>query len=168
MATNIFQGDLQVSGNVVAGGIISSSTGWITDSQVQANAAIAATKIIHQEQHAVQLFGSTTTVAALTLLVGGIRGTTSSLVEFWAAPITPPTTTDTVHVDLQRSTGGAAFATTLAATIAFTSSSVARTILTATPTSTLVQGDLLQIVVTVTGTSAQGLIAGFTTRESAT
>lgn len=168
MATNIFQGDLQVSGNVVAGGTVTAATAFVTDALVAAGTNIAATKLIHQQQHAVQLFAPTTTVAALTILVGGIRGTTSSLVEFWAAPITPPTTTDTVHVDLQRSTGGGAFATTLAATIAFTSSSVARTILTATPTSTLVQGDLLQIVITVTGTSAQGLIAGFTTRESAT
>lgn len=168
MSTNIFQGDLQVSGNGVFGGIISSSTAWITDSQVQAGAAVSATKLIHQHQRGVQLFAPGTTVAAATLLCGGIRGTTASLVEFWAAPITPPTTTDTVHVDLQRSTGGGAFATTLAATIAFTNTSVARTILTATPTATLVQGDLLQIVVTVTGTSAQGLIAGFTTRESAT
>jgi hypothetical protein len=160
--------DMQVIGNIVANGIITSSTAFITDSLVQAGAAISATKMIHQQQHSIQLFASATAVSAVTQLVGGVRGTTSSLVEVWAAVITAPTSSDTVHVDLQRSTGGGAFATTLAGTIAFTSSSTGKTIYTATPTATLVQGDLLEIIVTVSGSSALGLIVGFTTRESAT
>lgn len=168
MATNIFQGDLQVSGSVVAGGVITSSTAWITNSQIQSGAAIDATKCIQQHQYSLQLFASTTAISAVTQLVGGIRGTTSSLVELWAAVITAPTTTDTVSIDLKRSTSGGAFATTLAATLDFDSSSTAKTIYTATPTATLVQGDLLEIVVTVSGTSAQGLIVGWTTRETAT
>lgn len=168
MATNIFQGDLQVSGNVVAGGTVTASTAFVTDALVAAGTNIQATKVIHQQQHAIQLFAPTTAVSAVTQLVGGIRGTTSSLVELWAAVVTAPTSTDYVHVDLQRSTGGGGFSTTLGAVLAITSSSSAKTIYTATPTATLVQGDLLEIIVTVSGTSAQGLIVGFTTRESAT
>jgi hypothetical protein len=160
--------DMQCAGNVIVAGIITSSTAFVTDALVVAGTNIAATKVIHQHQYSVQLYAPTTTVAALTQLLGGIRGTTSSLVEFWAAVITPPTTTDTVNVDLRRSTGGGAFATVLAGTILFNNSSAARTIVIATPTSTAVQGDLLEAVVTVTGTSAQGLIIGWTTRESAT
>lgn len=158
--------DIQVQGNVVASGIISASTGWITDSQVQSGAAIQATKLIHDQKHSIQLTAPGSAVAAATQLVGGARGATCSLVEVWAAVTTAPTSTDYVHVDLQRSTGGGAFATTLGAVIAITSTSSARTIYTATPTTTLLQGDLLEIVVTVSGTSAQGLIVGWTTRES--
>lgn len=160
--------DMQVSGNIVASGVITSSTAFVTDALVIAGTNIAATKVIHQQQHAVQLFAPGTAVSAVTQWVGGIRGTTSSLVEVWAAVATAPTSTDYVHVDLQRSTGGGAFATTLGAVIAITSSSSAKTIYTATPTSTLVAGDLLEVIITVSGTSAQGLLVGWTTQESAT
>jgi hypothetical protein len=92
--------------------------------------------------------------------------------EFAAAVDAVPAGGDkAVTVDLQKSTGGGAFATLLTAVITINSASSAKTKYTGTlvATPTFVAGDLLRIVVALTGTTgnqAQGLVARAVVQEN--
>lgn len=70
-----------------------------------------------------------------------------------------PTTTDTVTVDIQKSTGGGAFATVLTAPVVIDNTNTVRVTedYSSFSSTTYVAGDILIAVVTVSGTSAQGL-----------
>lgn len=83
---------------------------------------------------------------------------------FEAVADTVPTGSATVVVDLQKSTGGAAFSTVLTSTITINSSSTNRTAVAGTVnTATYSAGDLFKIIVTATtgtsDTAAQGFAA---------
>lgn len=121
-----------------------------------------------------ELFASATTITALTKEVYVVKGANGTLLGFTAAIIgTIATGADrTVTVDLHKSTGAAAFATVLSATIGFTNASVLRTAASGTFSSTsLVAGDLLRVVVTVAGAAgnqALGLVCSLQLREETT
>lgn len=129
------------------------SAGSITNTHVSAAAAIAATKVQQQRNVTVELFGPAVAVAALTKWVAVIRGTTGTLVAIKAATAVIASGADrTIAVDLQKSTGAGAFATVLSGTANFTNASPVRTLVSGTFSSTtLVAGDILEVIVTVAG-----------------
>lgn len=144
----------------------------IADSLISDSAAIAAGKVIRHQAIDNELYGPSTTVAALTKDVHIVRGATGTLVGFEAAICgTIATGADrTVTVDLQKSTGAGAFATVCSSTIGFTNASVLRTPVAAVFSSTgLVDGDILRIVVSVAGSAgnqASGLLTTLTMAET--
>lgn len=72
---------------------------------------------------------------------------------------TVPTSSDTVVIDVLKSTGGGAYASVLSATYTMNSSKTARTIYNPTITSTTFSAnDILKVSWTVTGTSASDLL----------
>jgi hypothetical protein len=114
-----------------------------------------------------QKSGTAVTADNKPLLV--VDGATGAVVNFQACMTgVLPTSSDTVTVDLQKSTGGGAFASILTAAIQFTSSvGTLRTMLAASiATASLVQGDILEVVVTVSGSSGQGLCVELATSET--
>lgn len=126
--------------------------------------ALAASKLIRHQSVDVELFGPATTVTALTKWIHIVRGSTGTLVGLEAAiAVLASDVSRTITVDLHKSTGGGSFATVLTSTIGFTTSSTVRVPVAAViNTATLVDGDILAIVVTVAGGSgsqATGLMA---------
>lgn len=137
--------------------------GSIGDSAVEAAAGIDPTKVIHQfPLHHYQTTGTAVVAAVEDLHI--VQGAGGTLVSFEAA-VTGAVATGadrTVTVDLHKSTGAAAFASILTAPIVLDDDSVLRTAVAATlASSTLADGDILRVVVTVAGSAgaqAQGLI----------
>lgn len=95
------------------------------------------------------------------LIVGGTTGKVTR-VQVANTGALASDATNTVTIDVQKSTGGGAFATILSATLTFTNTDTLRTAKVGTiSTAGLVTGDILRIIVTVahtTGTQAQGLV----------
>lgn len=155
--TSIHRGDLHVTG-ALSSTRLRLPAGSVDDQAVTGDPpGIGADKIIHRIPLARQLAAPATAVAAVTELVyicQAIGGATIRRIE--AAVVTPATGNDrTVTVDLQRSTGGGAFASVLTAPIAFDDESDALTAVAgAIAADTLDEGDLLQIVVGVAGSDA--------------
>jgi hypothetical protein len=127
-------------------------TGKINNGDVDANADIAASKVIHNQTIDSELFGPTTSVAALTKLLH-IAKSSGTIQYFRAIVVTPATGADrTVTVDLKKSTGGGAMSTVLSGTIGFTNLSTAFTDVSGTLSSAdYVEGDVFEAVVTVAG-----------------
>jgi hypothetical protein len=143
-----------------------------SNADISPSAGIAATKLEHQFPVSVQLFPPATSVAALTLPIYTVIGTAGEIVgmEAWISVVADDVSR-TISVDLQKSTGGGSFATVCSATADFTSSSTVRVPVPVTLSgSSLIAGDLLQLVVTVaggTGNQATGLHATVMLRETA-
>lgn len=104
-----------------------------------------------------------TTVAAITKTLEAIHRT-GEIVEISVTPITAPTGGDRAFtVDVKKSTGAGAFATILSSVVTVNSSSVSRTAQYATLSATaadllLARGDMLQVVVAISGSSGtQGI-----------
>lgn len=167
----VFPGDVQIKGTLMPT-TLSIPAGSLTNAGVASSAAIDASKLLHMVHVSTELFGPTTSVAALTKLAYVGKGVgTLSVVR--AAVVTPANDVSrTVTVDLQKSTGGGAFATVLSGTVGFTNGSSALTLVSGTISSaTYAAGDLFRWVVTVaggSGTQALGLLADFTTYEATT
>lgn len=163
--------DLYVDGYLTAKYLIPSSSS-VANAQVSATAAIDATKLQQQVRKAYYVEAATA-VTAVTIPLVIVRGLTGTLVDFKASiPGTIATGADrTVDVDLQKSTGAAAFATVLTSTIHFTNASTVRAVSSGSFSSTaLVATDLLQVVITVAGAAgnqAKGLLVDLTYREDA-
>lgn len=168
----VFPGDVQIKGTLLPTTVtLPAST--VTNAMVAAGAAIAESKVVHMVNVPTQLFGPSTTITALTqdCYIAKGAGTLTAV----RAAINGTIATDvsrTVTVDLQKSTGGGAFATVLSGTVGFTSSSTLRTLVTGTISSaSYAAGDLFRWVVTVAGGSgsqAVGLIADFVAYEATT
>jgi hypothetical protein len=153
--------DLFINGNLSAK-TLTPPAASINDAAILGNAKIDPTKLRHRNTIPIELFGPTTTITALTKWLYGVRGLVGTIIAFDGAIAVQATGGDrTVTVDLQKSTGGGAFATVLSVTINITSGTVIRTWVAATLSVTsLVAGDILQAVVTVAGAAgaqAQGL-----------
>lgn len=135
---------------------------------------LAATKSIARKSLSVELFGPTTTVAALTKGVHIVRGATGTLVGLQATVHgTIATGADrSLTIDLQKSTGAGAFATVLTGVLTIDDEDVVRTVYSATISSTgLVVGDILELIVAVAGASgnqALGLLVTLTFDEAPT
>lgn len=169
---NVIPGDLQVKGSGSFGSLTLPSSA-VSNSHVSSTAAIDASKLLHMVNVCTELYGPSSTVAALTkecYIAKGI-GTLTSV----RAAINGTIATGgdrTVTVDLQKSTAGGAFATVLSGTVGFTNGSTLRTLSTGTISSaTYAAGDLFRWVVTVAGSAgnqALGLVADFVTYEATT
>jgi hypothetical protein len=147
----------------------------VGDTQIKAGATgayVQATKLQHQAPGviggSVQIAGPTTTVATVTQTLGMAKGVgTLASLDGWIEVAAVGAAT--VTVDLQKSTGGGAYATVLSATMAISSATVIRT---AVPTTisaaSYVAGDIFRIVCTATaggGTLPQGLTLRLVARE---
>lgn len=142
--------------------------GW-TDNDIVSNANIQATKLVARRRISLELFGPAVTITALTKLLHILRQS-ATLVHVEAIQTVQATGADrTVTVDIQKSTGAGAFSTIMSGTIGFTNSSPIRTPVAGTFSSaSLVDGDILQAVVTVAGAAgaqAQGLLLTLTLDE---
>ena len=129
----------------------------VGDDNIEAGANIDATKVIHQHGlHYDQKAG--TDVAAETRIIHTFRNA-ATIVAVEVVPHTAPTGGDKAFtVDLQKGNASTAFATMLSSPVTVNSSSAARTIQTgALASSAAADGDSLQIVVAVSGsTGSQG------------
>lgn len=151
------EGDLQVRGAVAATSLISSSAS-ITDSMIAAaggGSFISPTKIKPRVPLGVADVAGTVATGTSRVFIALASG---SVQQVAVSLDTVPTSSDTVTIDVQKSTGGGAYATILSSTVLLNSSSVARTVYTGTISSaSFIAGDILRVNYTVVGTSAAGL-----------
>lgn len=140
----------------------------LTNTNIAADAGIRATKLEGEFNFT---HSQTSTIAAATQYLRVIRGGEGTIVAIEAA-ITEAIATGadrTVTIDLQKSTGGGAFATVLSSTIQFTNASTLRAVSAGTiSTSGVVDGDILKVTVAVAGAAgaqATGLVVSVTLRE---
>ena len=148
------EGDLYVTGTMFAAlGIVLPSNSVI-DATVSPAAAISTSKVVKQEplRHRQQ---SGSAVIAANEILGGVRGTTPSILQVRAMIDTVATGSDrTVTIDVQRSTGGGAFSSVLTSTLVFDHTATARTFSSATVSlPTLVDGDVIKVTVAVAGSA---------------
>jgi hypothetical protein len=167
MAQDLINNDLHVNG-ALSCKTFTLPAASVTNASVAGGAAIDATKLVHQFPLYVQQSPGSAVVAATTLL--HIARAAGSIVAIEAMTTTPATGADrTVTIDLQKSTGGGAFASALTTTIVLDDDTTARTPVAGTVASpSLVDGDQLQLVVTVAGAAgaqADGLLVTVTVRE---
>jgi hypothetical protein len=149
-------------------------TQYCNDLQRSGGNPFDAERFEQQYRQAYQLYGPTTTVAALTQLLYAVRGRTAELLDAEAFITVVASGADrTITVDIQKSTGGGAFATVMTSTIDITNATTVRTAVAGVVAAgglSLVDGDILQAVVTVAGAAgaqAQGLLLMLTIRERA-
>lgn len=167
-----FDNDIHCAGTISAA-TFNLSASCVSNADVEANAQIAATKLQQQNTgcgNSDELFGPTTSVAALTKTIG-MAYATGTILEFAAWIEVVATGADrTITVDLHKATGAGAYATILSATVGFTNASSVRTKVTGTLSSTsVVAGDVLRVVVTVSGAAgnqATGLSYRLTITEN--
>lgn len=152
MAQDLINNSLHVAGALSCQSFTPPAS-CIPDSAIPANAKIAASKLRHRHVINLELFGPTTSVAALTKWIKSVYGAAAEIVSFKAfIAVVATDVSRTISVDLQKSTGAGAFATVCSAVAGFTNGSAVRTGVAATLNSTsLVAGDILEIVVTVAG-----------------
>lgn len=165
MSRSILANDVHVQGNLSAT-TMAIPAGTIVDDDVNAAAEIAATKMEHEHVRGMKQRG---TIAAETEVVH-IVNATGTLQVFKASLEAACTSSDTVSVDLHKSTGGGSYATVLSAPIGFSSSDAARSVKTGTISSAgVIAGDQLKVVVTITSNSSGAdLLAQVTLTESST
>lgn len=167
MAQDIVNNDLLVRGTLNATRM-NIPAGAVGNSQIDAAANIAETKLQHR--HA-WTYSKNGTIVAATEYIGIMTGDGEVLSVEAAITETIATGADRVaSVDVQKSTGGGAFATILSATIDFDDASVLRAVVAGTIASAaLVAGDILKVVITVAGAAgnqALGLAATVQVREN--
>lgn len=161
MAANRIIGDLYVDGNLQAKSFTLPADA-VTDAKVAADAAIAASKLKHQ--HRVHLAQPNTAATTETRLVYAARGP-AEVIAFEAGSIAAALGAATVTLDLKKN--GASI---LTGVLTLNSANVARvTADAALATATMVDGDVLEIVVVATaggGTLPTGLFAMVTVNEN--
>src|SRR5690348_10127336 len=133
---NVLQGDLQITGNFSAGGMTIPSAS-VSNASVQAAANIASSKLQNLRTTSVQLNGPTTTITTQTAWLTSIKGASGNLVDINAfIAVVGSGGGMSVTIDLQKSTGGGAFATVLSSVITINSATTVRTAVPGTITST--------------------------------
>lgn len=155
-----YNGDVFVQGNLAAR-TMTIPSGTITNDSVKSDAKIAGSKMQQTRQYNHSQAGAN--IAAATEYFSIVTGTTGTLVSIEAAILETAAGGDrTVTIDLQKSTGGGAFATVLSSTIQLDSGNTIRVLEAGAISATgLVDGDILKLIVTVggtTGTQPQGLV----------
>lgn len=161
MGLSVIQGDVRVVGTLSPQSL-NPPAGSIGNAAVQASAGIEATKVVHQFP---LRYADDGQVTAITVPLHIARAA-ATLVAVEAIVTTAPGAGDSVSIDVQKGNQSTAFASVLAATLTIDENDAARQVKPATITTTAVaDGDTLQLVVTVTGTTAQGLCVVVTLRE---
>jgi hypothetical protein len=156
---SVIQGGMIVYGSLSASAIEYPALS-VKNSHVSETAGdrLTAAKVVHQFPVSYyQADGAAVAAQTATLHIAKAAGTLVGIQAVITGVV--PTTTDTVTIDFQKSTAGGAFATMLTGTIVLDIASVIRVPESGTPiaTPTYAAGDVLRIVVTVSGTSGQGL-----------
>lgn len=160
---NSLQGDLNVTGQVICGGITLPSNA-IGNAQVNAASPLGVTKTIHQyiKEYA-QAFASNATSVRIAL--HSVIGTTATVVSFFAGSTTAALTTATCTFDLYKN--GSSI---LSATIIITNSNMAyQQVTAAIATAGCTTGDCLEAVITAAasgGTLAKGIFCGVVIDET--
>lgn len=160
MATNILDGDVRTTGEHSAGSLVSESAS-LTNAMFSsaASARLVAEKVVHRFALDYRQ-NNGAAIAAATVPLHICRGTATAIQLKGAITGVVPTGADTVTVDIQKSTGAGAFATIMSATMQFSVASVLRTVVNSTSFSStsFAAGDIIAVVVTVSGSSGQGLM----------
>jgi hypothetical protein len=169
MATDTINNDLRVNGDLSAR-TMTLPAGSVGNTQVQAAAKVAASKLEGEFNLAHSQAG---TVAAATQYLRIIRGAAATLVAVEAS-VTEAVATGadrTVTVQVERSTGGGAFASVLTAAIVFNNASTLRAVVAGVlSTTALADNDIIRVTVAVAGAAgaqATGLLVCITLREDA-
>jgi len=139
----------------------------IVDAEISGSAAIKSTKVLHvttlRHTQTGNIIAATEYLTIVNVPNARVLALEASITETAAGG------DRTVTLDLKKSTGGGAFATILSSTLVFNSGDALRTIKTAAlATPDLVDGDMLQLTVTIAGTTGavpQGLLASLHLRE---
>lgn len=153
-------GDVLIGGNLQAN-TMTLATSSITDANVASAAAISYLKVTHMLL-ASYAQDSGADVATKTNVIYASRAASGAVVFDIAVAIdTAPTGGDKAYtVDVKKSTGGGAFSSILTGVVTVNSSSTTRSVVVASitgTTCTLAQGDILNVVVTTSGsTGSQG------------
>lgn len=161
---SVLNSNLYVNG-ILSAAAMSVPPASVGNASVVANANIEATKVQHQHQRIVATPPGSAVTSSTTLIHHSFGA--GIVVELDAILTTAPTTTNTVTIDLQRANEGSPFTTMLTAPLVLNNGTIPRR--SYSPTllaSALAPGDILQVVVTVTGTSAQGLLVSTVIREN--
>jgi hypothetical protein len=161
MCASVIRDDIDrvMSGDWTFTGAVNLPTDTIDENNVKSATLFAAENVEHRSpagEAAAQASGAAVAAANTIVHVAEYAGT---IEDFSVGIDTAPTTTDTVTIDLKKSTGGGAWATVLSSTIQFTSSDSDRSVKSGTlSTTTFAADDMLRVEVTVSGSSAQGIM----------
>lgn len=162
------EGDHHIVGTLSAGDIRYPALS-IGDADIEAAAAIQASKLERHQSIDIQHFAEGTLVSATSShLLHIVRGSSGQSVGFEAVIHTAAGATDSFcYIDLQKCTASTTWVSILSAAIAFASSDAVRTPKAGTiNTAALTDGDMLRTVITVTGTTnARGLQSSYTYSE---
>lgn len=154
MGVSLVDGDFTLTGTIRHTGTLVPSAGCVADSHVSASADIGVAKQRHRVK---KLLSFTGTPTAATQVIYACRVSTATIQYIKVGQIAK-NSSGSVTVDVQKSTGGGAFATILSATVTCNSSDTDRTAEAATVSSaSLVSGDILEVVITVSTPNGTGL-----------
>ena len=169
---NKIEGTVHFPGTVSIGSYFYPPAGSINNDAISSSATqrIAASKVVHQFTLTRQPFGPATTISAITELLHSVRGAAGTAIGLEVSVVTPATGADrTVSIDLQKSTGGGAFATILTTPLVLNNATAALTPQSAViASSSLSDGDILRVVITVAGAAgnqAIGLLLALVLQE---
>jgi hypothetical protein len=166
------QQTLSNADSIVGGGLAPTSfappTGCITDAAVQAAAGIQASKLQHQHQHTKGQDGAAV-AAVFRQQLHTVRGATASVTDFNVGAVVAALGNATATLDLQ--SGGVSILTGTITLDSTTAAYVLKAGALAAAASTLVAGNVIELVCTAvnagTGTLAKGLFGEVNMREAA-
>jgi len=159
-----FYGDVIFQGSATFAGSVVLPSSCVANANVQPAAAIDSSKLIHRFSLSRELFAPGTTIIAVAAALWHVARKGGNVVGIEAAITTAATGADrTVTVDLQKSTGGGAFATMLTTTVNITNATAIRTAVAGVVSGAgaFIDGDILQVTVAVAGAAgaqAAGLV----------
>jgi hypothetical protein len=164
------QGDLNVSGRVVCQSLQAPANS-IGNAAIESNAAIDATKLVHQWTIPYrQVPGTPVAADTFDIHIAKFSGTIVAI----EAVITGAIATGgdrTITIDLLKSTGAAAFATVMSGALVLDNTNVLRTVESGSISDTaFIADDLLRVTIAVAGAAgaqANGLLIVLTLRENA-
>jgi hypothetical protein len=155
LTQSVHQGDLYINGSL-SSKTFTAPDASVTNAMIAASAGIAATKVVHQiPVRYSSAVGSAATSATQVIHIARTAGTINSI-EVVAE--TAPTSTDTVTVDLKAGNSSTAYASVLSSVVTLDNTTSDREVVAGTiSTADYSDGDSLELVVTVTGSSCEGL-----------
>lgn len=161
MAQSRIEGDLFVNGAIACTGF-SPPASSITNAAVEAAAGIVATKLEHQD-HSVYAQANGTNNTAKRQVVKIVYGATGDIIAVKARNTTTATAPDSTTVDVYKN------GTTVLSAVITLNAAAGTTVLSGTlSVSTLVAGDVLEVVTALSGTNVgQGVAVDVITREDA-
>ncbi len=166
----LFAEDMSITGSWTFSRMPQFPAGGITGAMIATFAAIPASSVIHHfAAHYHQNPGANAVAETTDVHIAQAAGTVKSFQAALTGVV--PSVDRTVTLDLQRSTGGGAFATVLSAVITLSTSNTIRVAVAATISSAAyVAGDVFRVIAALagsSGTNPQGVIATLFLQESA-